>query len=87
MALVETIERPIDSGIFGGRCAPHVFCLSPEVAANYDTGWDEDARVLEAIEKLNGVTAAGINSFMDLTVLRLGRDIPRTPANLRAVPI
>ena len=87
MAQVETVKGPIDTGELGRTLMhEHVFCLSPEVAQNYDTGWDEEAKVAEASEKLNAVTAAGINSFMDLTVLGLGRDIPRIQRICEQVP-
>jgi phosphotriesterase-related protein len=55
----------------------HVFVLSPELQQNYDLGWDEDARVGDAIERLNELKAAGIDAIVDLTVVGLGRYIPR----------
>ncbi len=88
MAQVETVKGPIDTSELGRTLMhEHIFCLSPEVAQNYDTGWgDEEARVSEAVEKLNEVSASGINSFMDLTVLGLGRDIPRIQRICEQVP-
>ena len=87
MAQVETVKGPIDTGELGETLMhEHVFCLSPEIAQNYDTGWDEEARVAEAIEKLNELSAAGIKSFMDLTVVGLGRDVARIQRVCEQVP-
>jgi phosphotriesterase-related protein len=78
MAQVETVKGPVDTGELGKTLMhEHVFCLSPEIQQNYELGWDEEARVAEAVDKLNEVKAAGIDSFMDLTVIGLGRDVPR----------
>lgn len=87
MAQVETVAGPIDTSELGQTLMhEHVFCLSPEVQQNYDLGWDEEARVAEAIEKLREVKAAGIDSFMDLTVLGLGRDVARIQRICEQVP-
>jgi phosphotriesterase-related protein len=78
MAQIETVGGPVDTGDLGATLMhEHVFCLSPEIAANYETGWDEEARVAEAVEKLRAVKDAGIDSMMDLTVIGLGRDVSR----------
>jgi len=55
----------------------HIFVLSPEIEANYPYGWDEDARVNQAIDRLNQLKSAGIDSIVDPTVVGLGRFIPR----------
>jgi phosphotriesterase-related protein len=57
----------------------HVFTVSSEMAATYPkiawTGTRED-RISEAIEKLNHLKAVGIDSFVDMNVLGLGRSVP-----------
>lgn len=56
----------------------HVFVLSPEIIANYPEGWgDETAREDAAVEKLNALKAAGVDTIVDPTVIGLGRYIPR----------
>jgi phosphotriesterase-related protein len=46
--------------------------------ANYPEGWgDEDAREQAAVEKLNALKAAGVDTIVDPTVIGLGRYIPR----------
>jgi phosphotriesterase-related protein len=56
----------------------HVFVLSPEIMANYPEGWgDEDLREQQAVDKLNALKAAGVDTIVDPTVIGLGRYIPR----------
>jgi len=56
----------------------HVFIVDTEVARNYPETWGHDeARVAAAADKLNQLQTLGIDSVVDLTVLGLGRDIPR----------
>ena len=55
----------------------HVFVLNPEIAANFATGWDEEAGVADAVRRLDALHAAGVDTIVDLTVVGLGRDIPR----------
>jgi phosphotriesterase-related protein len=55
----------------------HVFVVNPEVAANFPTGWDEDAAVAGAVERMAELRAAGVDTIVDLTVVGIGRDIPR----------
>ena len=45
---------------------------------NYPEVWgDEDKRVADAIARLNELKARGIDTIVDLTVIGLGRYIPR----------
>jgi phosphotriesterase-related protein len=55
----------------------HVFVVNPEVAANFPTGWNEDAAVSRAVERMAELRAAGVDTIVDLTVVGIGRDIPR----------
>jgi phosphotriesterase-related protein len=54
----------------------HLFTVDPDVARNVDTGWDEDAEVERAVQRLTELQVAGIGTLVDLTVIGLGRDVP-----------
>ena len=76
MGQVNTILGPVDAGQLGVTLMhEHVFILSPEVQQNWPTGWDEEAAVTDAVERLNDLAAAGISTIVDLTVVGLGRNI------------
>ncbi|MBY8856881.1 phosphotriesterase-related protein [Nocardia sp. CA2R105] len=57
----------------------HLFVTSPEVRSSWpEAGHDEDeAMVADAVQRLRAAKAAGIDTIVDLTVLGLGRYIPR----------
>jgi len=56
----------------------HVFILSPDITANYPEVWgDEAQREADAIARLNELKARGVDSIVDLTVIGMGRYIPR----------
>src|SRR5262245_45006753 len=77
MATVQTVNGPIDTGGLGRVLMhEHVFVLSPEIEQNYPA-CDEEAEVSNAIARLNDLKAAGIDTIVDLTVVGLGRYIPR----------
>src|ERR1700676_1252105 len=76
MGQVNTVRGPIDAGALGSTLMhEHVFLRSPEVAANWPTGWDRDTQVARAVERLQELKAAGVDTIVDLTVVGLGRDI------------
>ena len=76
--MVATMRGEIDAGDLGTTLMhEHVFVLNPEIAANWPTGWDEESAVAGAIVRLNELKAAGVDTIVDLTVIGLGRDIPR----------
>ena len=79
MAEVETVRGPIATTDLGVTLMhEHVFVLSPEIIDNYPEGWGEDdAREQSAVDKLNALKAAGVDSIVDPTVIGLGRYIPR----------
>lgn len=78
MTQVETARGPIDAATLGPTLMhEHVFVLSTEIASNYPNGWDEEARVADAVTKLNALHAAGVDTIVDPTVVGLGRYIPR----------
>jgi phosphotriesterase-related protein len=67
-----------------GRTLPHehVFILGPETLHNFnrtwgEPWWDEEARVADAVTKLERVKAAGIETLVDPTAIGLGRNIER----------
>jgi phosphotriesterase-related protein len=56
----------------------HVFVLSAEVMQNFPENWgSEDRRVTDAVSRLNELKSRGVDSIVDLTVIGLGRYIPR----------
>ncbi len=76
---VDTVRGPVAAADLGVTLMhEHVFVLSPEIMANYPEGWgDEQAREEAAVEKLNALKAIGVDTIVDLTVIGLGRYIPR----------
>jgi phosphotriesterase-related protein len=79
MALVNTVRGPIDAARVGVTLMhEHVFVLSTEVMQNYPEPWgDEEKRVADAVARLNELKSRGVGSIVDLTVIGLGRYIPR----------
>jgi phosphotriesterase-related protein len=78
MAQVETVRGPVDVTRLGITLMhEHVFVLNEEIRLNYPAGWDEEARVADAITKLNALRQRGCGTIADPTVIGLGRDIRR----------
>lgn len=79
MAQLNTARGPIDTDDLGVTLMhEHVFLMTTEIAQNYPEAWgDEDQRVADAIARLNELKAAGVDTIVDLTVIGLGRYIPR----------
>ena len=79
MTLVNTVRGPIDTARLGVTLMhEHVFVLSTEVMQNFPEPWgDEDKRVADAVARLNELKSRGVDSIVDLTVIGLGRYIPR----------
>jgi phosphotriesterase-related protein len=56
----------------------HVFVLSTEIMQNFPAAWgDEEKRIADAIARLNELKSRGVDTIVDLTVIGLGRYIPR----------
>jgi phosphotriesterase-related protein len=56
----------------------HVFVLDAEILQNYPEEWgDEEKRVSDAVDRLNELKSKGVDTIVDLTVIGLGRCIPR----------
>ncbi|MHB1486366.1 MAG: phosphotriesterase family protein [Acidimicrobiales bacterium] len=78
MAEIQTVRGAVDTSALGSTLMhEHVFVLSPEIQTNYPSGWDDEQRISDAVTRLNGLAAAGISTIVDLTVVGLGRYIPR----------
>lgn len=56
----------------------HVFIMSTELTSNYPEPWGDGAqREADAIARLNELKARGVDTIVDLTVVGLGRYLPR----------
>ncbi|HYP26691.1 MAG TPA: phosphotriesterase-related protein [Blastocatellia bacterium] len=79
MARINSVKGPIDTARLGATLMhEHVFVLSPEIMQNFPESWgDEEARVAQAVVRLNELKSRGVDSIVDLTVIGLGRYIPR----------
>jgi phosphotriesterase-related protein len=76
MGQVNTVRGPVEASMLGPTLMhEHVFVLSTEVANNWPTGFDRNARVAQAVDRLGELAQAGIGTIVDLTVVGLGRDI------------
>jgi phosphotriesterase-related protein len=78
MTDVQTARGPIDSSELGRVLVhEHVFCMDMEYTLNYRPDFVEEEQIAEAARRLDLLKAHGIDTIMDLTVLGLGRDVPR----------
>jgi len=56
----------------------HVFIMTTEIMENYPESWGDGAkREADAIVRLNELKSRGVDTIVDLTVVGLGRYIPR----------
>jgi phosphotriesterase-related protein len=78
-ARVETARGPIHSAQLGVTLMhEHVFVLDTEVLLNYPDEWgEEEKRIADAVTRMNELKARGVDTIVDLTVMGLGRYIPR----------
>ena len=79
MAVIQTVRGPIDSSHLGATLMhEHVFVLDAEILQNYPEDWgEEEKRIAEAVARLNELKSSGVDAVVDLTVIGLGRYIPR----------
>ncbi|MDA4108906.1 phosphotriesterase family protein [Mycolicibacterium holsaticum] len=79
MAALNTVRGPVDTDDLGVTLMhEHVFVLSPDITANYPEVWGDEAdREADAIARLNELKANGVDTIVDLTVIGMGRYIPR----------
>jgi phosphotriesterase-related protein len=79
VAALNTVRGPVDTDDLGVTLMhEHVFVLSPDITANYPEVWGDEAdREADAIARLNELKANGVDTIVDLTVIGMGRYIPR----------
>ncbi len=79
MSTVQTVRGPVDPKQLGPTLMhEHIFVLSTEIMLNYPEAWgDEEKRVQDAVARMEELYARGVRSVVDLTVVGLGRYIPR----------
>jgi phosphotriesterase-related protein len=78
MPQVETLRGPVDTSRLGFTLMhEHIFVLSDGVNESFPSLFDEDAHVASARKQLQEMAGAGVQTFVDLTVLGLGRNVPR----------
>jgi phosphotriesterase-related protein len=78
MGTVNTAKGSIDAAELGVTLMhEHVFVLSTEIMANYPKAWDEEVRIRDAVTRLQELKSRGVDTIVDLTVIGLGRYIPR----------
>lgn len=77
MPQIETLRGPVETSQLGFTLMhEHVFVLSEGVNQAFPQLWDEERQIAEARQKLRDMIAGGVRSFVDLTVLGTGRNIP-----------
>lgn len=76
---MNTARGAIDASSLGVTLMhEHVFIMSTEIMENYPEAWGDGAkREADAIVRLNELKSRGVDTIVDLTVLGLGRYIPR----------
>lgn len=89
MATVQTARGAIDSAQLGVTLMhEHIFVLSTEIMLNYPEEWgDEERRITEAVDRMNELHSRGVHSVVDLTVIGLGRYIPRIARVAERTPL
>jgi hypothetical protein len=86
MHTVNTALGPVDGANLGQTLMhEHVFVLSPEIEKTAQE-WDEESAQATAIQRLQELKASGIDTIVDLTVIGLGRFIPRIVSVANRVP-
>jgi phosphotriesterase-related protein len=86
MSQVNTVQGPVDGAALGATLMhEHIFVLSPEIEKTAEE-WDEAAQQERAVQKLRELKRSGIDTLVDLTVIGLGRYIPRVAAIAAEVP-
>lgn len=76
---VSTVGGPLELSRLGVTLMhEHVFVLSTEILENYPEDWGaEETRIEDAIARLERLKDRGVDTIVDLTVIGLGRYIPR----------
>jgi len=89
LTTVNTVAGPINPAELGVTLMhEHIFVLSAEIMQNYPETWgDEEKRISDAVTRLNELSSYGIKSVVDLTVIGLGRYIPRIQRVAQQTPV
>ncbi|MGA5462195.1 phosphotriesterase-related protein [Mycobacterium sp. NPDC050041] len=79
MPQLNTARGAIDTADLGVTLMhEHVFIMTTEIAVNYPEAWgDERTRIARAIDRLDELKSRGVDTIVDLTVVGLGRYVPR----------
>lgn len=79
MPQVQTALGAVDCSQLGTTLMhEHVFILDSEILQNYPEEWGaEKNRIEDAVKRLNELKSRGVDTIVDLTVIGLGRYIPR----------
>jgi phosphotriesterase-related protein len=83
VASVETVRGPVELDDLGRTLMhEHIFIMQPEALQNWGHAfgsryWDEQERIVDAVQKLTRVREAGFRTIVDPTAPGLGRYIPR----------
>lgn len=65
----------------------HIVVHSPEIELNYPRGWDANAVIADAVQRLHELKAVGFDSLVDLTVVPMGRNLPMIREIAASAPI
>lgn len=86
---VETVRGPLDTKDLGWTLMhEHIFVKNPELEQNYpNPEWDEEAMRSIALSGFQALADRGISTLVDLTVMGLGRSIPRIQRVAEASPV
>jgi phosphotriesterase-related protein len=86
MEQINTVRGPIPASHLGSTLMhEHVFVLSPEIEKT-SAEWDEASAQDTAVQRLQELKDSGIDTIVDLTVIGLGRFIPRIVEVAARVP-
>jgi phosphotriesterase-related protein len=86
MPQINTVQGPVEGDTLGATLMhEHIFVLSPEIEKTAEE-WDESAEQARAVDKLRALKQLGVDTLVDLTVIGLGRYIPRVKAISDLVP-
>jgi phosphotriesterase-related protein len=89
LSSVPSVRGPVEAEALGVTLMhEHVFVLTPDVQANYPDEWgSEELRQEQAVQALQRAYDAGVRTIVDLTVVGLGRYVPRVRAIAERVPV
>ncbi|MDT7573664.1 MAG: phosphotriesterase-related protein [Actinomycetota bacterium] len=75
---MQSVRGPLDTADLGTTLMhEHVFVLSPDSQQQWQRDWDEEAKVADAVRRLQELVDTGVRTIVDPTVDGLGRDVPR----------